>query len=172
MLRPGLTRTHITSSALAMSLAVMHYDAAAFGSINYLPDDPIAAEFKALDKNHDGHLSHDEASHDADIAARFDSADLNHDKKLSEDEFAKEKNDLQQAHMKLFLDDSTITARVKADLVKDIGVRGLAISVETHRGQVILSGFVDNDQQIRRAAEIASGVRGVLSVKNSLLLKG
>lgn len=172
MHKAEFTRIRITSTVLAMALAAVHYNAAAFGTIDDLSNDPIANEFKVLDRNHDGYLSHDEAGHDGDIAASFVSADRNHDGKLSEDEYARAKNDLQQAHMKSFLDDSTITAKVKADLLKDIGVRGLVISVETHRGQVILSGFVDNEQQIRRAAEIASGVRGVISVKNSLLLKG
>jgi len=37
---------------------------------------------------------------------------------------------------------------------------------------VILSGFVDTEAQASRAVEIASGVRGVLSVKNSLIVKG
>ena len=65
-----------------------------------------------------------------------------------------------------------VAARIKAELLKDTGIRGLRISVETHHGQVILSGFVESENQIRRAAEIASGVRGVVSVKNSLILKG
>ncbi len=172
MHKPNLTRSHIAPTALAILLAAMQNDAAAFGTFSDLDQDPTAAEFKALDRNHDGYLSHEEAGRDADIASRFNSADRNRDGKLSESEYAGTKSELQQAHMKSFLEDSTITAKVKADLLKDNGVRGLAISVETHRGLVILSGFVDNEQQVRRAAEIASGVRGVLGVKNSLLLKG
>lgn len=172
MHKPSLTRSRVTSSALAIVLAAMHHNAAAFGTMNDLSQDPAVAEFKALDKNHDGYLSHEEAGRDVDIATRFNSTDRNHDGKLAEDEYAVAKSELQQARMKSFLEDSTITAKVKADLLKDNGIRGLSISVETHRGQVILSGFVDNEQQVRRAAEIASGVRGVLGVKNSLLLKG
>jgi hyperosmotically inducible protein len=79
--------------------------------------------------------------------------------------------DQEQAIVQSFLEDSTITALIKADLIRDNGLSALAISVETHRGQVIMSGFVDNDQQIKRAGEIALGVRGVLGVKNSLLVK-
>jgi hyperosmotically inducible protein len=50
-------------------------------------------------------------------------------------------------------------------------MKSLAIKVQTYHGQVILSGFVDNAAQSKRAVEIASGVRGVLSVKNSLVIK-
>jgi hyperosmotically inducible protein len=50
-------------------------------------------------------------------------------------------------------------------------VSGIAVSVETHNGTVLLSGFVDSDAQMRRAQEIASGVAGVVSVKNGLAVK-
>lgn len=172
MHKPDVFLCRTTSVMLALALTAISLNAAAFGSLNDLQPDATEAEFKALDKNHDGYLTHDETAHEADLSSRFNTADRNHDGKLSADEFANGKSEAQQAHMKSFLEDSTITAKVKADLLKDNGIRGLAISVETHRGQVILSGFVDNEQQVRRASEIASGVRGVLSVKNSLLLKG
>ncbi|HWU82776.1 MAG TPA: BON domain-containing protein, partial [Methylophilaceae bacterium] len=78
----------------------------------------------------------------------------------------------QQKRLELFLDDSAVTARVKAELVKDSGVKGLNISVETYKGEVILSGFVENEAQVRRVVEIASGVRGVQTVKNGLSVRG
>lgn len=64
-----------------------------------------------------------------------------------------------------------ITAKVKASLLKDRKVKGLQVNVETYRGTVLLSGFVNEEQQAQRAAEIASGIRGVTAVKNSLMVK-
>lgn len=146
--------------------------AAAFGTLEDQAEGSFVKAFKSLDRNHNSFLSREESAHDQDLADRFDLADSNHDGKLSDREYADTKSSLQQARVKSYLEDSTVTARVKAELLKDEGIRGLSISVETHRGQVILSGFVDKEEQIRRASEIASGVRGVISVKNSLILKG
>lgn len=67
-----------------------------------------------------------------------------------------------------YVDDKVITAKVKAALVEDPGVKALQIKVETYEGVVQLSGFVDNPDQIPRAADIAKGVEGVKSVKNDL----
>ena len=69
------------------------------------------------------------------------------------------------------IDDSVITTKVKAALVKDPVVSALAVSVETRKGIVVLSGFVDNESQARRAAEVAAGVQGVVSVKSGLVVK-
>jgi len=70
-----------------------------------------------------------------------------------------------------YLDDSVITAKVKALLAKDLVLKSFAISVETFRGVVILSGFVDSNDQIDRAVQIARGVKGVREVRSQLVLK-
>ncbi len=70
-----------------------------------------------------------------------------------------------------YIDDKVITARVKAALVEDPGVKALQIKVETYEGVVQLSGFVDNPDQITRAADIAKGIEGVKSVKNDLIVR-
>jgi osmotically-inducible protein OsmY len=70
-----------------------------------------------------------------------------------------------------YIDDKVITAKVKAALVEEPGVKALQIKVETYKGVVQLSGFVDNPKQIRRAGEIAMGVEGVKSVKNDLIVR-
>lgn len=163
---------HYPLASILLVMLLTTHDAAAFGTLNDQAENPLTTAFKSLDKNSNGTLSREESSRDSDIGDQFDRTDFNNDGKLSEQEFADSKGRLQQARVKSFLDDSTVTARVKTELLKDNGIRGLTISVETHRGHVILSGFVDSEEQIRRAAEIASGIRGVTSVKNSLVLKG
>ncbi len=54
--------------------------------------------------------------------------------------------------------DSTITAKVKAELVKDPTVSALPVHVVTYKGVVQLSGFIDNQDQARKVEQIARGV--------------
>jgi osmotically-inducible protein OsmY len=70
-----------------------------------------------------------------------------------------------------FIDDTAITAKVKAALVADKEVSALSVNVETFRGVVQLSGFADNQAEINRAVSVARGVSGVKSVKNDLRIK-
>ena len=67
------------------------------------------------------------------------------------------------------VDDAGLTARVKTALAKGEGVgRAAEINVTTFRGEVQLSGFLENADQIRRAGEIARSVPGVSAVRNDL----
>ena len=70
-----------------------------------------------------------------------------------------------------YVDDTGITTRVKAALVKDDLVKSHEISVETMKGVVQLSGFVDNADQKFAAGRDASSVPGVTDVKNNLIIK-
>lgn len=156
---------------LALALASSSGNALAIGTANDQAQTPLMSEFRKLDRNSDGKLSSKEASRDSDISQYFDQADGNHDGTLSAEEYANFKSAAQKARVEAYLDDSSVTAMVKTELAKESGMKSLAISVQTYHGRVILSGFVDNAQQAHRAVEIASGVRGVHQVSNSLLLK-
>jgi osmotically-inducible protein OsmY len=70
-----------------------------------------------------------------------------------------------------YVDDSSITASVKAAIYNDPRLKVGQISVESHKGVVQLSGFVDSRQAATRAVELARSVKGVKSVKNSLIVK-
>lgn len=70
-----------------------------------------------------------------------------------------------------FMDDAAVTARVKSGLVANEGLSALAIEVETHEGVVQLSGFVNTQDQIDTAEEIAQRQKGVREVENDLILK-
>jgi hyperosmotically inducible protein len=70
-----------------------------------------------------------------------------------------------------YVDDSVITTKVKSLLGADDFLKSFEISVETYKGIVQLSGFVDSQKAIDKAGEIASGVKGVKSVKNNLNVK-
>jgi hyperosmotically inducible protein len=69
------------------------------------------------------------------------------------------------------LDDSVITASVKTALLADPDVKSLDISVSTVKGEVQLTGFVNNQSQIDQAGTVARAAEGASSVKNDLLIK-
>ena len=70
-----------------------------------------------------------------------------------------------------YVDDSSITAKVKADILGDPALKVFDIGVETFKGTVQLSGFVNSAEIRSRAAVVAGRVNGVKSVKNSLIVK-
>jgi osmotically-inducible protein OsmY len=70
-----------------------------------------------------------------------------------------------------YVDDSVITTKVKSLLASDDFLKSFQISVETYKGIVQLSGFVDSQKAVDKAGEIAGGVKGVKSVKNNLNVK-
>jgi len=70
-----------------------------------------------------------------------------------------------------YVDDSVITTKVKSLIAADDFLRSFQISVETYKGIVQLSGFVGSQMAVNKAGEIASGVQGVKSVKNDLIVK-
>ena len=69
------------------------------------------------------------------------------------------------------VDDTTLTAKVKASLLAEPGLRALPISVETRNGAVTLSGTVDSDASRNRAKEVARSVAGVAAVVDELSVK-
>ncbi len=71
-----------------------------------------------------------------------------------------------------YVEDSVITAKVKAAVLNDPSLKSTEINVETYKGIVQLSGFVNSRTDINRAVEVARGVRGVTSVKNVMIVKG
>jgi hyperosmotically inducible protein len=67
-----------------------------------------------------------------------------------------------------FMDDSAITAKVKAALVDDENIKSTDISVKTEKAVVTLSGFVESQAQAEQAVTVAKGVEGVSSVSDKL----
>lgn len=70
-----------------------------------------------------------------------------------------------------YVDDTTITTKVKAAILNDQGLKGMQINVETMQGVVQLSGFVDTSQQAAQAATDARSVEGVKAVRNSIVVR-
>ncbi len=70
-----------------------------------------------------------------------------------------------------YVDDSVITTKVKSLLAANDFLKSFQIGVETFKGIVQLSGFVNSQQAVDKASEIARSVKGVKSVKNDLIVK-
>ena len=82
-----------------------------------------------------------------------------------------EKLSAQSAKTGVAIDDAEITAKVKAAIFAEPGLKTLQISVDTVRGVVTLSGSVDSQANSDRAKALAGAVAGVKEVENKLVLK-
>ncbi|QBQ55682.1 BON domain-containing protein [Nitrosococcus wardiae] len=70
-----------------------------------------------------------------------------------------------------YVSDAWITSKVKSALIADPQVSGFDIQVETYRGIVQLSGFVDTREQSREAEDVARSIEGVRDVENRITVK-
>jgi osmotically-inducible protein OsmY len=70
-----------------------------------------------------------------------------------------------------YVDDAVITTKVKAAIFNEPTLKSAEINVETYKGAVQLSGFVNSQADINKAAELARSVQGVTSVKNDMRVK-
>ena len=70
-----------------------------------------------------------------------------------------------------YITDSWITTKVKASLAEDPQVKATQVNVETFKGVVQLSGFVGSSTAMYSAVRIATGIKGVTSVKNDIRIK-
>ncbi len=70
-----------------------------------------------------------------------------------------------------YVDDTVITAKVKTAIFNEPGLKSAEINVETFKGVVQLSGFVNSQADIYKAAEVARNVKGVTNVRNDMRLK-
>ena len=70
-----------------------------------------------------------------------------------------------------YVDDSVITNKVKALLAEDDFLKSFEISVESFKGTVQLSGFVNSQRAVDKAGEIVRSVKEVKSLKNNLIVK-
>ena len=90
------------------------------------------------------------------------------DKAQSGLESAGQKVDSSMNKVGNFMDDSTLTAKVKAALVDHESIKSTDISVKTDQKVVTLSGFVESQAQAEEAVKVAKGVEGVTSVSDKL----
>ena len=156
-------RLHLLAAALGAGLALAATHAKAAGA-------PHADDFATLDINHDGYLSRSEAARTG-FGRAFDQGDTNHDGRLDRDEYVKAGAVYDRIRVAAYVEDSVITAKVKAKLLAEEKLKGFQIGVETDHGRVLLSGFVDSPKLRQRALQIASNVEGVLDVRSAIVVR-
>ena len=77
----------------------------------------------------------------------------------------------EQSTVGQYVDDTTITTRVKTKFAEDSTVSAMAINVETLKGVVQLSGFAKSGAERAKAEELARGTPGVTSVRNDIVVR-
>ena len=127
----------------------------------------LAQDFVALDRNGDGFISRVEALGNPEIQKRLAAFDGDKDGLLSEPEYSQAVQD----NNKRILQDTTITARVRAALLAAKGIPSLQIGVETYEGRVQLKGFVNAPDIASRAGRVTAAVDGVRTVHNDIAVK-
>lgn len=76
-----------------------------------------------------------------------------------------------QSSVGQYVDDATISTRVKARFAEDPGVSAMRIQVETNKGMVQLAGFATSQSEKDRAGQIARGVPDVKGVANNIIVR-
>lgn len=161
MLRTATIALAASAALCAAPLAAAADDAAKSGN----------AKFLSLDKNKDGFLTKDEVRGIRGYDKAFDLADENKDGKLDPGEFLKAEAIHERMVTGKYVDDSVITAKVKAALLKEPQLKSMDVSVETYQGEVLLSGFVRDETQRQKAKKVAISVSGVSSVKDGMVVR-
>jgi hyperosmotically inducible protein len=165
--------TIIKLGSFSVILSVLASPAMAFNTDEiHNNQTPLAAEFVKLDTNNNKKLTRAEASKDKLFVGKvFSKADTNHDGVLNQEEYVNYKSAEQKKALDLAIDDSVITTKAKAEMLATKGLKSYQISVETYKGEVILSGFVDDAAAKVKAEQVVAKINGVKSVKNSLAIK-
>jgi hyperosmotically inducible protein len=165
--------SHLKFTLLAMALASSALGTQAFAAddMSEVNQSAYSTSFKALDVDNNSILTKTEAKKEKLFAKHFAVADTDNDGTLDEQEYTNYKSKSEQKVVKRVVKDSVITSKVKGILLKDEGLKSLNVSVKTNHGVVLLSGFVETEDQIKQAGKIASEIEGVKSVENSLLIK-
>lgn len=76
-----------------------------------------------------------------------------------------------QSSMGQYVDDATISSRVKTRMAQDPDVSAMRIEVETLNGTVQLAGFATSQAEKDKAAQIARAVPDVKDVRNNIIVR-
>ncbi|HEV2430958.1 MAG TPA: BON domain-containing protein [Burkholderiales bacterium] len=163
-LRPMLAMVFAASAA---SLVVT----AASAQPNDKIDSMQREKFRSLDKNGDGYLTKSEVGHLRGYAQALEKADENRDGKLNLDEFVQAEAIHDRQRAAAYVGDAALTAKVKTALFREHELKAMDVNVETDQGRVLLSGWVANEAQRKKALQVASRVEGVKEVKDGMSIK-
>ena len=127
--------------------------------------------FKKMDRDGDGFISREEAAAVRGFDRAFGEADANKDGRLDASEFTTAEAYHQRLQAGGYVSDSALTAKVKTALVRETGLKSMDVNVETYNGRVLLSGWVDSEDQRKKALNVARHVDGVIEVRDGMNVK-
>jgi hyperosmotically inducible protein len=130
-----------------------------------------SAGFRKLDADRDGFLSRGEVRHLDGYDEAFAEADRDRDGKLNPTEAITAHQLYERGIAARYAEDAWLTTKVKAALLREKGLDSMDVSVETFQNEVLLSGFVANTEQKKKALLVASKVEGVKEVKDGLAVR-
>ena len=166
-----LSRAQACAKVAALAIAAAFAAPAAHASDSAGRAKIDTSRFNQLDRNRDGVLTQDEVRHIRDYARAFIEADQNKDGKLDRDEFMVAESLHDRILLGKYVEDSVLTAKVKAALLNVPELKSFDISVETLRGEVLLSGFLKDESQRQKAMKAVNSVQGVAAVKDAMLVR-
>lgn len=152
----------------AITLAVMFAFAAGAGSALAQNTNP---KFLKMDKNNDGFITRDEVVGVRWYDKAFDQADENRDGRLDTTEFVKAESMQDRLAAGNYVSDTALKTKVKTALLRERGLKSRDLDLEVVGGEVLLSGFVRDEEQRSKALRVANSVKGVASVRDGLVVK-
>ena len=155
----------------ALAWAIPFAQAAEEREPGAIPPQLKNAEFVKLDVNHDGYLSRDEVRGMRGFDKPFAEADRNRDGRLGPEESLTAQQLYDRARVARYAEDAWITTKVKTALLREKDLDSMDVSVETFDNHVLLSGFVADEAQKKKALLAASSVEGVDEVKDGLAIR-
>ncbi|MDH4095362.1 MAG: BON domain-containing protein [Betaproteobacteria bacterium] len=168
--RTARTILSITALAWAIPFAQAQSNAQA-AQVGVIQPQAKSAEFDRLDADGDGLLSYQEVGHLDGYQEAFAQADRNRDARLDASEAITAHQLYERSLATRYAQDTWLTTKVKVALLREEGLDSGDVSVETFDQRVLLSGFVEDAEQKRKALLIASRIEGVKDVKDALALR-
>ena len=154
-----------THAAIALAVA------AAFGMTAAVAQDKPSQRFLQFDKDGNGFITKDEVQGTRWFPQAFDMADENKDGKLDQAEFIKADSIQDRMAGGNYVSDTLLKTKIKAVLLNKKGLRSKDLDVEVVGGEVLLSGFIRNEEQRHLALQAATSVKGVAGVRDAMVVK-
>ena len=156
-----------THTAIALAVAAAFGMTAAMAQEKQQP----SQRFLQFDKDKSGFITKDEVKGTRWFEQSFDMADDNKDGRLDQAEFIKADSIQDRMAGGNYVSDTVLKTKIKAVLLKERGLKSRDLDVEVVGGEVLLSGFIRNEDQRNLALKAATSVKGVAGVRDAMVVK-
>lgn len=156
-----------THTVIALALAAGFGMSAAVAQEKQMP----SQRFLQFDKDRNGFITKDEVKGTRWFEQSFDMGDDNKDGKLDQAEFIKADSIQDRMAGGNYVSDTVLKTKIKAVLLKERGLKSRDLDVEVVGGEVLLSGFIRNEDQRNLALKAATSVKGVAGVRDAMVVK-